>query len=168
MAGEAEEGLGEVVDQLGPVAYGGAEERAPGAAIVRRELRGGGFEGVLEGDGGAVVEWVGDGGGWLDPAKAVGGEGKGAEEGAGDAERVAGGAEVVVEAGEGDFGGGAGAAEGGVALVDGDGDAALRERDGGGETVGTGADDVGGLERHVVVMLSRREAAGDVGSEVPD
>lgn len=51
----------------------------------------------------------------------------------------------MVEAGEGGFSRGAGAAEGGVALVDGDVDAALRERDGGGEAVGSGADDVGGL-----------------------
>ncbi len=90
---------------------------------MRGELRDGGFEGVLERDGGAVVEWMGDGGGGLDPSQAVSGERKAAEEGAGHAHGVAGGAEIVVEAGEGDFGGGAGSAEGGVALVDGDGDA---------------------------------------------
>ena len=148
MGGEAEQGLGEVFDELRPVAHGGAEERAPGGGVVRGELGGGGFEGVFERDGGAVVEWMREGGGRLDPAQAVVGEGKAAEEGPGDADGVAGGAEIVVEAGEGDLGGGAGSAEGGVALVDGDGDAALREGDGGGEAVGAGADDVGSLERH--------------------
>ena len=125
-------------------------------AVVWAELRGGGFEGVFEGDGGAVVEWVGERSGRLDPAQAVVGEGKAAEEGAGDAERVAGGAEIVVEAGERDLGGGAGAAEVGVALVDGDGDAALREGDGGGEAVGTGADDVGCAQRHLREATPKR------------
>ncbi len=48
-----------------------------------------------------------------------------------------------MEAGEGDLGGGAGAAEAGIALEDGDLYAALGEGDGGGETVGPRADDVG-------------------------
>ncbi len=113
--------------------------------VVRGELGGGGFEGVFESNGGAVVEGMGEGCGRVDPAQAVVGEGEGVEEGAGDAEGVGGGAEVVVEAGESDFGVGAGSAEVGVALVDGDGDSALREGDGGGEAVGAGADDVGGL-----------------------
>ena len=126
----------------------------------------GGFEGVLEGDGGAVVEWVGDGVGRLDPAQAVVGERKASEEGRGDAEGVAGGAEIVMEAGEGDFGGGAGAAEVGIALVDGDGDATLREGDGGGETIRTGTDDVGALERHVNCDATAKRAVGDVGGMV--
>ncbi len=41
VAGEAQEGLGEVLDELRPVAYGRAEERAPGAAVVLGELRDG-------------------------------------------------------------------------------------------------------------------------------
>ena len=85
-----------------------------------------------------------EGCGGFDPAEAVVGQGKAIEEGRGYAEGIAGGAEVVVEAGEGSVCGGAGAAELGVALVDGDGDAALGEGDGGGEAVGTGADDVSG------------------------
>ena len=85
-----------------------------------------------------------DGGGWLDPAEAVSFEREGFEEGTGDAQGVGGGAEVVVEAGEGGFGGGAGAAGSWIALVHGDGDSALRQGDGGGEAVGSGADDVGG------------------------
>ncbi len=163
VTGEAEEGLGEVLDQLRPVANGGTEERLPGAAIVRSELGYGGFECVLEGDGGAIVEWMRDGAGWLDPAQSMSGEGQAAEERRCDAEGVTGGAEVVVEAGEGDFGGGAGATEGGAALVDGDRDAALREGDGGGETVGAGADDVGGLERHVNCDATANKCVGEEG-----
>ena len=55
MAGDAEKGLGEVGDEVRPVADGGGEEGAPGFAVVGAELGGGGFEVVLEGDGGAVV-----------------------------------------------------------------------------------------------------------------
>jgi hypothetical protein len=162
VAGKAEERLSEVFDEGLPVADGWAKKRAPGAAVVGAELGDGGFEGVFEGDGGAVVEWMGYGDWRLDPAEAVVGERETAEEGAGDAEGVAGGAEIVVEAGEGDFGGGARSPERGVALVDCDGDASLREGNGGGEAVGAGTDDVGGLERHVVVMLPQ-----DVASRIP-
>ncbi len=116
---------------------------------------------MLEVNGGAVVEWVGDGDGRFDPAQTVRGEGKAANERAGDAEGVAGGTEIVMEAGEGDFGGGTGAADGGVALVDRDSDSALRERDGGSEAVGTGADDVGGLERHVTCDATAKGGVGE-------
>jgi len=125
---------------------------------MRGELRSGFLLRVLEESGGAVVEGVRERGGRLDPAEAVGLKRKGFEKRAADAERVYRGAEIVVEAGKRDFAGGAGSAELGVALVDVDGDAALGEGDRGGEAVGSGADDVGGLQRHI---SERRRRSGD-------
>ena len=75
-----------------------------------------------------------------------------AEERRGDAQRIDGGADVVVEAGQREFGGGGCAADMVAALVDCDGDTLLRQRDGGGETVGTGADDVGCVQRHEPIV----------------
>ncbi len=94
VGGDAEERLGEVVDEGGPVADGGREEVLPGAEVVgvagAEELGGGGAEIVVEQNGGAVRQWMGERDVGLDPAKAVVIERQGLEERRGDAEGVAG------------------------------------------------------------------------------
>jgi hypothetical protein len=88
MAGESQQGAGEVIDQLGPVAHGAGKERAPGGCIVRAELCGGGFERRFEREGGSVVERMRAGGVRLNPAQAVLCQRQRTKEGRRDAERV--------------------------------------------------------------------------------
>ncbi len=79
MRWEAEQWLGEVFDERGPVADGGCEQSAPRACVVRSEmaleLRCGELERVLEEDGGSpcgiTVDWMRDSGVRLNPAEAV-------------------------------------------------------------------------------------------------
>ncbi len=78
VGGKAEKRAGEIVDQGRPVADGTGEEELPSVRVLRvtggGKLRSGGVETVLKNGGCAVVERMGERGGWFDPAKAVVGQ----------------------------------------------------------------------------------------------
>jgi hypothetical protein len=109
--GEAEAGEGQRVTRqterteqgaldLGPGAGHGTEEEIVGGG-VRAKSFGGLADGAIEEDGSAVVEGVGDLGGWGDPPEAVAGEVEFAEEERADSQGVDGGTDVVEKAREG-------------------------------------------------------------------
>jgi hypothetical protein len=140
MPGDVDSGAENVVGEVEPAGGEGLHERAPGGAVGIKAL-GGGWEVLIEETGGAVVERMGERGGGVDPLEAVALERQRGEEGRADAERVDGRTDIVAEAREGELHGAAAAADGGLSFVDIDPEASLREYDGGGETVGAGADD---------------------------
>ena len=108
---------------------------------------------ALQDDGGAVVEWVGERRGRVDPLEAVVREGQGSEEGRAGGHGMDCGAEVVVEAGEGEIHGADRAAEGGFGFEELDLEAGLREHDGGGKAVGACADDAGFAATRIAARL---------------
>ena len=133
---EGDCGAEDVGGEVGPAGGERLHEAAPGGAVFAE----GGFglgEVAVEGDGGAVVERVGQGGGGVDPFEAVVGEGQGGEEGRAYGEGVDCGAEVVVEAGESEVECAGGAADFRFGFKDFDVQAGLCEHDSGRESVGT-------------------------------
>ena len=142
MVRDVDERSEDVGGEVGPAGGEGFHESAPGGAIGAEVVRGG-FEVLGEESGGSVFERVGERGGGVDPLQPVALELERVEKGRANAERMDGGADVVMEAGERELKGAAGAACSGLGLVDVDFEASLSEDDGGGETVGAGADDCG-------------------------
>ena len=142
MAREVKDGAEDLGDEGGPLLDEGSEKTGPSGEVMRGEfVRHGGELGV-DGDGGAVVEWMGKGKFGVEPMEAVLRQRERTEEWRGDAHGECGGTEIVMEAGQRDLGCGACAAEGVVGFVDGDAQTGLGKGDGGSEAVGTGADDV--------------------------
>jgi len=139
---EVEYGAEDVGGQVRPAGDERVHESPPGGAVFAE-----GYlscsDAALEGDGGAVVEWVGERGGGVDPFEAVVGEGQRIEEGRARGHRVDCGAEVVVEAGKGEVKRAGCSADGGFGFEELDVEAGLREHNGGGKTVGACADHTG-------------------------
>ncbi len=115
-AGEAQrvtrdaDGCEDVVAELVPGSGERFEEGAPGLA-VGPETGGGGVEGALEQNGGAVVQGMGEGRIRVDPFQTEAGQGKQLKTGRADGQGVDGGADVVNEAGQGKLGGAEAASE---------------------------------------------------------
>jgi len=144
VAWQVEDGAEDVVDEVLPGVEDGCHAVTVGGAVFAEE-GGGVVERVEEGYGVAVGEGVGEGDAGLDPAEAVLLEGEGAEEGGCDGHGVDCGADVMAEAGEGGFFGADAAARLGCGFEYSDRGTRAGECDGGGEAVGSAADDVDAL-----------------------
>lgn len=123
-------GAENVFGKLRPVGGEGLHETAPGWAIFAQ--RGfGESEVAVKGYGGAVVKWVGQRCGRVDPFEAIVFEGQGREEGRAYSHGMDCGTEVVMEAGEGEFHRAGCAADGRLGFKDFDVEAGLGEDDSG-------------------------------------
>lgn len=137
----------DVVAEARPGAGQRLDKRAPGLA-VGAEIAGGGVDGALQHNGGAIVQRVGQRRFGVDPFEAVPGQGELFEARRTGGHGVDGGTEIVDEAGKRQLGRARAAADFGSRLVDGDGVAGAREQDGAGQPVGAAADYDGSGFRH--------------------
>ena len=116
-----------------------AEEALPGPGVTAK-VRRRGAQRALQGQRASAIQGMGQRQGRLNPFEAVLRQWQGAQEGRGQRQGMHRRAEVVREAGQGQFGGTQAAANFRLRFVDAHLQPRLRQRNGGGQPVGAGAD----------------------------
>jgi hypothetical protein len=139
MRSEHAQGTQDFGGESGPVVGEWLHQAAPTIA-VRRESRFGGVQVALENYGCAVIKRVSEGSRGVNPVQPVSLQRERRKERGASSERMDSGTEIVEEAGQGKLECARSAAGLRLGFEDVDVSAGLREGDGGGEAVGSGAD----------------------------